>query len=98
MKRPNPARPLRLPDATCGSRVPGNRRGGDRNAHAHTGLDWKRAVVNHHREVPYRLVHCDGDLSTGDPGAGNLLVQGGSRRSANGRQHCNSRRSAGSGR
>ena len=32
--------------------------------------------MNHHREVPYRLVHCDGDLSTGDPGAGNLLVQG----------------------
>ena len=25
-------------------------------------LDWigKQAVVNHHREVPYRLVHCDG--------------------------------------
>jgi site-specific DNA-methyltransferase (adenine-specific)/adenine-specific DNA-methyltransferase len=41
-------------------------------------LDWigKQAVVNHHREVPYRLVHCDGDLSAGDPDAGNLLVQG----------------------
>lgn len=41
-------------------------------------LDWigKRAVVNHHREVPYRLVHCDGDLSAGDADAGNLLVQG----------------------
>lgn len=41
-------------------------------------LDWigKQAVVNHHREVPYRLVHCDGELSTGDPEAGNLLVQG----------------------
>ena len=41
-------------------------------------LDWigKKAVVNHHREVPYRLVHCDGELSTGDPDAGNLLVQG----------------------
>lgn len=41
-------------------------------------LDWigKQAVVNHHREVPYRLVHCDGELSAGDPGAGNLLVQG----------------------
>jgi len=41
-------------------------------------LDWigKQAVVNHHREVPYRLVHCDGDLSAGDPEAGNLLVQG----------------------
>ena len=24
-------------------------------------LDWigKKAVVNHHREVPYRLIHCD---------------------------------------
>ena len=41
-------------------------------------LDWigKQAVVNHHREVPYRLVHCDGDLSAGDAGQGNLLVQG----------------------
>ena len=41
-------------------------------------LDWigKKAVMNHHREVPYRLVHCDGDLSTGDADAGNLLVQG----------------------
>lgn len=41
-------------------------------------LDWigKQAVVNHHREVPYRLIHCDGKLSAGDPDAGNLLVQG----------------------
>lgn len=41
-------------------------------------LDWigKKAVVNHHREVPYRLVHCDGELSAGNPDAGNLLVQG----------------------
>lgn len=41
-------------------------------------LDWigKQAVVNHHREVPYRLVHCDGDLSAGDSDAGNLVVQG----------------------
>lgn len=41
-------------------------------------LDWigKKAVVNHHREVPYRLVHCDGELSSGDADAGNLLVQG----------------------
>ncbi|QQA44509.1 site-specific DNA-methyltransferase [Pelagovum pacificum] len=41
-------------------------------------LDWigKKAVVNHHREVPYRLIHCDGKLSAGDPDAGNLLVQG----------------------
>lgn len=41
-------------------------------------LDWigKKSVVNHHREVPYRLIHCDGELSAGDPDAGNLLVQG----------------------
>ena len=41
-------------------------------------LDWigKQAVVNHHREVPYRLVHCDSELSAGDPDTGNLLVQG----------------------
>ena len=41
-------------------------------------LDWigKRAVVNHHREVPYRLIHCDSELSAGDPEAGNLIVQG----------------------
>lgn len=41
-------------------------------------LDWigKQAVVNHHRKVPYRLLHCDKALSVGDPDAGNLLVQG----------------------
>jgi adenine-specific DNA-methyltransferase len=41
-------------------------------------LDWigKKAVLNHHREVPYRLLHCDRKLSVGDPDAGNLLVQG----------------------
>jgi adenine-specific DNA-methyltransferase len=41
-------------------------------------LDWigKSAVVNHHREVPTRLLHCKSDLSFGDPEAGNLLVQG----------------------
>lgn len=41
-------------------------------------LDWigKKAVVNHHREVPYRLIHCDREKSVGDPDAGNLLVQG----------------------
>jgi len=42
-------------------------------------LDWigKQAVVNHHREVPYRLLRCDEQLSAGDPEAGNLLVRGG---------------------
>jgi len=41
-------------------------------------LDWigKQAVVNHHKEVPYRLLHCDSKLSFGDPDSGNLIVQG----------------------
>src|SRR6266699_4513507 len=41
-------------------------------------LDWigKKAVVNHPRDVPYRMLKCDPNLSVGDPGSGNLLVQG----------------------
>ena len=41
-------------------------------------LDWigKRAVVNHHREIPFRLLKCDSKLSVGESGSGNLLVQG----------------------
>jgi site-specific DNA-methyltransferase (adenine-specific)/adenine-specific DNA-methyltransferase len=41
-------------------------------------LNWigKEAVVNHHRQVPYHLLRCDEKLSVGDPGSGNLLVQG----------------------
>lgn len=41
-------------------------------------LDWigKRAVVNHHRQLPYRLLHCDDTLGAGDLNAGNLLVEG----------------------
>ena len=41
-------------------------------------LNWigKDAVVDHHREVPYHLLRCDENLSVGDPGSGNLLVQG----------------------
>lgn len=41
-------------------------------------LDWigKKAVLNHHREVPYHLLKCDRKLSVGDPGSGNLLVEG----------------------
>jgi adenine-specific DNA-methyltransferase len=41
-------------------------------------LNWvgKKAVLNHHRHVPYRLLKCDGELSVGDPSCGNLLVQG----------------------
>jgi len=41
-------------------------------------LDWmgKKAVLNHHNEVPYHLLRCNGSLSVGDVGSGNLLVQG----------------------
>ncbi len=41
-------------------------------------LDWigKSAVVNHHREVPFHLLNSNNELSVGDPGSGNLLVQG----------------------
>lgn len=41
-------------------------------------LDWigKKAVLNHHNEVPFRLLQCDNNLSVGDPGSGNLLVEG----------------------
>lgn len=41
-------------------------------------LDWigKKAVENHHNEVPYRLLRCNPELSVGEPGSGNLLVQG----------------------
>jgi adenine-specific DNA-methyltransferase len=41
-------------------------------------LDWigKASVVNHHRIVPYHLLHCDKDQSFGNADAGNLLVQG----------------------
>jgi len=41
-------------------------------------LNWigKEAVVNHHNEVPYRLLRCDSELSAGDPGSGNLLMEG----------------------
>lgn len=41
-------------------------------------LDWigKKAVVSHHKEVPFRLLRCERELSAGEPGSGNLLVQG----------------------
>jgi adenine-specific DNA-methyltransferase len=34
-------------------------------------LDWigKKAVLNHHRQVPYHLLRCDEKLSVGDPGS-----------------------------
>jgi len=41
-------------------------------------LNWigKDAVINHHKEAPFRLLKCRADLSVGDPDSGNLLVQG----------------------
>jgi len=41
-------------------------------------LNWigKEAVVEHHREVPTRLLECDPRLSVGDPDAENLLLEG----------------------
>lgn len=41
-------------------------------------LNWigKDAVEHHHKEVPYKLINCDADLSCGNPDAGNLLIQG----------------------
>ncbi|MCL4477068.1 MAG: hypothetical protein M1508_12725 [Nitrospirae bacterium] len=39
-------------------------------------LGWigKKAVLNHHREVPYRLLRCDNSRSVGDPDAWNALT------------------------
>ena len=41
-------------------------------------LNWigKEAVVNHHRQVPFHLLKDVPDLSCGEPGDGNLIVQG----------------------
>lgn len=41
-------------------------------------LNWigKDAVLNHHTQVPYRLLHCNGELSVGDAESGNLLIEG----------------------
>ena len=41
-------------------------------------LNWigKDAVVNHHQRVPFRLLKDVPDLACGDPGSGNLIVQG----------------------
>ncbi len=40
-------------------------------------IDWigKKAVVNHHREVPFHLLKCNDKLSVGDP-SGNIVVHG----------------------
>ena len=41
-------------------------------------LSWigKEAVVNHHNQVPFRLLKRNNDLSVGEPDSGNLLVRG----------------------
>lgn len=41
-------------------------------------LNWigKDAVVNHHLHVPFRLLKDAPDLACGDPGSGNLIVEG----------------------
>ncbi|MBI2844772.1 MAG: site-specific DNA-methyltransferase [Armatimonadetes bacterium] len=41
-------------------------------------LQWrgKESVINHHREVPYHLLQDEAALSEGEPGSGNLLVEG----------------------
>lgn len=41
-------------------------------------LDWigQKAVENHHRQVPFHLLKEVPELSVGDPGSGNLLVEG----------------------
>src|SRR4030066_2540837 len=41
-------------------------------------LDWigKKAVENHHLEIPFKLLKCDKELSAGDIDSGNLIVQG----------------------
>jgi site-specific DNA-methyltransferase (adenine-specific)/adenine-specific DNA-methyltransferase len=41
-------------------------------------LNWigKDAVVNHHRQVPFHLLKDVPDLACGEPGDGNLIVQG----------------------
>lgn len=41
-------------------------------------LNWigKEAVINHHKEVPFRLLEHDADLSHGQDDSGNIIVQG----------------------
>lgn len=41
-------------------------------------LSWigKDAVVRHHAEVPFRLLEPVAELSCGEPGGGDLIVQG----------------------
>jgi site-specific DNA-methyltransferase (adenine-specific)/adenine-specific DNA-methyltransferase len=41
-------------------------------------LNWigKEAVINHHHEVKFRLLKDVSELGCGDPGTGNLIVEG----------------------
>jgi hypothetical protein len=41
-------------------------------------LNWigKEAVVNHHLQVPFQLLKDVPELACGEPGSGNLIVQG----------------------
>ena len=41
-------------------------------------LNWigKEAVVKHHQEVPFHLLRCKPELSVGEAGSGNLLIEG----------------------
>jgi adenine-specific DNA-methyltransferase len=41
-------------------------------------LDWigKKAVINHHDEAPFHLLKEEPALFVGEPGCGNLLVEG----------------------
>jgi adenine-specific DNA-methyltransferase len=41
-------------------------------------LDWigKKAVINHHNEVPFHLLREEKEFSGGEPGSGNLIVEG----------------------
>ena len=41
-------------------------------------LNWigKEAVVNHHQQVPFHLLKDVPELASGEPGDGNLVVQG----------------------
>ncbi len=41
-------------------------------------LNWigKQAVINHHQQVPFHLLKDVPELSSGEPGSGNLIVEG----------------------
>lgn len=41
-------------------------------------LDWigKKAVVNHHNEIPFHLLKTNNELSAGEVGSGNLIIEG----------------------